>query len=218
MSSSGIRVLIVEDHEKVRAQIQRIVESMPGVTVVGTATNGLNGVSLANRLDPDVILMDISMPVMDGIKATQQLSDIGARGRVIALTSLEDDATFHAALRAGVVGFLLKTSTRGEILHAIQQVHLGEAMLSPKLITRVLSRYERGTQPSEMIRELPERDLSLLRLVAEGLSNDEIATELGFTPATVKSYISRLLSRLDARDRAQLVIIAYQNGVVDPHP
>lgn len=218
MSSSGIRVLIVEDHEKVRAQIQRIVESMPGVTVVGTATNGLNGVSLANRLDPDVILMDISMPVMDGIKATQQLSDIGARGRVIALTSLEDDATFHAALRAGVVGFLLKTSTRGEILHAIQQVHLGEAMLSPKLITRVLSRYERGNQPSEKIRELPERDLSLLRLVAEGLSNDEIATELGFTPATVKSYISRLLSRLNARDRAQLVIIAYQNGVVDPHP
>ncbi len=134
--------------------------------------------------------------------------------RVIALTSLEDDATLHDALRAGVVGFLLKTSTRGEIMHTIQQVHLGEAMLSPKLITRVLSRYERGHRPSEQIQELSEKDLSLLRLITQGLSNDEIAEEMKFTSATVKSYVSRLLSRLDVRDRAQLVILAYQNGVV----
>ena len=214
MSDVKIRVLIVEDHEKVRAQIQRIVETMPGITVVGTATNGLNGVSLAKRLNPDVVLMDISMPIMNGIKATRELSDIGVKSRVIALTSLEDDATFHEALRAGVVGFLLKTSTRGEIMHAIQQVHLSEAMLSPKLITRVLSHYERGHRPSKQIRELSKKDLSLLRLVAQGLSNDEIAEEMNFTSATVKSYVSRLLSRLDVRDRAQLVILAYQNGVV----
>ena len=102
----------------------------------------------------------------------------------------------------------------GEIMHAIQQVHLGEAMLSPKLITRVLSRYERGHRPSKQIQELSEKDLSLLRLIAQGLSNDEIAEEMKFTSATVKSYVSRLLSRLDVRDRAQLVILAYQNGVV----
>ena len=134
--------------------------------------------------------------------------------RVIALTSLEDDATLHDALRTGVVGFLLKTSTRGEIMHTIQQVHLGEAMLSPKFITRVLSHYERGHRPSKQIRELSEKDLSLLRLITQGLSNDEIAEEMKFTSATVKSYVSCLLSRLDVRDRAQLVIFAYQNGVV----
>ncbi len=213
--SNSIRVLIVEDHEKVRNQIMRIVAAMPGVEIVGSATNGLNGVALARRQDPDVILMDINMPVMDGITATQQLTDIGSRARVIALTSLEDDSTFHRALRAGVSGFLLKTSSRGEILHAIQQVHLGEAILSPKLITRVLSRYEPASRPSKQIRELPAGQTTLLRLIAQGLSNDEIAHQLGFTSSTVKSYISRLLHRLGARDRAQLVILAYKNGIVE---
>ena len=115
MNEAEIRVLIAEDHDQVRARIQRIVDAMPGIVVVGAASNGLTAVSTAKRLDPDVILMDISMPVLDGIHATRQIVDLGLRARVIALTSLEDDCTFHDALRAGVAGFLLKTSSRGEI-------------------------------------------------------------------------------------------------------
>ena len=197
MNEAEIRVLIAEDHDQVRARIQRIVDAMPGIVVVGAAANGLTAVSTAKRLDPDVILMDISMPVLDGIHATRQIVDLGLRARVIALTSLEDDYTFHDALRAGVAGFLLKTSSRGEIMHAIQQVHLGESMLSPSLITRVLTNYERGHRPSK------------------AMSNLEIAEELSLSPATVKSYVSRLLTKLGARDRAQLVILAYQNGLVE---
>lgn len=214
MSETEIHVLVAEDHDQVRERIQRIVDAMPGIAVVGTAANGLMAVSAAKRLDPDVILMDISMPILDGIEATQQIVDLGLKARIIALTSLEDDSTFHKALRAGVAGFLLKTSSRGEIMHAIQQVHCGESMLSPSLITRVLANYEPGHRPCKSIAELPERDLELLKLVSQGLSNTEIAEQLGLSPATVKSYISRLLSRLGARDRAQLVILAYKNGIV----
>lgn len=214
MSETEIRVLIAEDHDQMRGRIQRIVDAMPGVTVVGTASNGLAAVSTAKRLDPDVILMDINMPLLNGIQATAQIVDLKLDARIIALTSLEDDETFHAALRAGVAGFLLKTSSKGEILHAIQQVHRGEAMLSPKLITRVLENYEQGHRPSKLITDLPDKDLELLRLVAEGLSNNEIAERLSLSPATIKSYISRLLTKLEARDRAQLVILAYENGVV----
>lgn len=134
--------------------------------------------------------------------------------RIITFTSLEDDATFHEALRAGITGFLLKTSSRGETLHAIQQVHRGEAMLSPKLITRVLENYEQGHRPSKLNTDLPDKNLELLRVVTEGLSNNEIAERLNLSPATIKSYISRLLTKLGARDRAQLVILAYENGVV----
>lgn len=132
----------------------------------------------------------------------------------MALTSLEDDATFHEALRAGVTGFLLKTSSRGEIMHAIQQAHHGESMLSPSLITRVLANYEPGQRPAKEIEDLSSRDLELLRLISQGLSNAELAEQLTLSPATIKSYVSRLLSRLGARGRAQLVILAYRNGVV----
>ena len=214
MSEAEVRVLIADDHDQVRERIQRVVDAMPGIEVVGAVANGLAAVSAARRLEPDVVLMDLNMPVLDGVKATQRIVDLGLRARVIALTSLEDEATFHGALQAGAAGFLLKTSTRGEIMHAIQQVHLGESMLSPKLITRVLSHYEQGHRPSKVITELPDKDLQLLQLVGKGLSNAEIAEELSLSPATVKSYISRLLSRLGARDRAQLVILAYQNRVV----
>ncbi|MDO5093117.1 MAG: response regulator transcription factor, partial [Propionibacteriaceae bacterium] len=186
MSETDIRVLVAEDHEQMRARIHRIVDAMPGVAVVGTASNGLAAVSAAKRLEPDVILMDINMPLLNGIQATSQIVDLRLSARIIALTSLEDDSTFHEALRAGVAGFLLKTSSRGEIMHAIQQVHLGESMLSPSLITRVLANYEQGHRPSRIITDLPEKDLELLRLIAEGLSNTELAERLGLSPATVK--------------------------------
>ncbi len=214
MTEAEIQVLIAEDHDQMRARIERMVNAMPGLVVVGAAANGLAAVSAAKRLDPDIVLMDLNMPVLDGIRATRQIVDLGLRARVIALTSLEDESTFHEALRAGVAGFLLKTSSRGEVMHAIQQVYLGESMLSPKLITRVLATYENRLRPSKEIGELPEKDVQLLRLVAQGLSNSEIAEELSLTQATVKSYVSRLLSRLGARDRAQLVVLAYRNGVV----
>lgn len=213
MSETEIRVLVAEDHDQVRERIQRIVEAMPGIVVVGTAANGLVAVSAAKRLEPDVILMDISMPILGGIEATQQIVENGLKSRIIALTSLEDDATFHEALRAGVTGFLLKTSSRGEIMHAIQQVHNGESMLSPKLITRVLANYETAHRPTKLITDLPQRDRELLKLIAQGLSNAELAERLGLSPTTVKSYVSRLLSKLGARDRAQLVILAYENGL-----
>lgn len=213
MIETDIRVLAADDHPEVLARVCRIVSKMPGVEVVGSATNGQEAVTAAQRLDPDVILMDLRMPLLDGIQATARIVGLGLKAKVIALTSLEDDEAFHAALRAGVAGFLLKTSSRGELLHAIQQVHRGEAILSPALITRVLKRYEPAHPQSEAVAALSDVDRELLRHIGEGLSNSEIVEAMNLSMSTVKTYVSRLLRKLDARDRAQLVILAYKNGV-----
>lgn len=214
MEDSAIRVLVVDDHPEMVRRISRFVDFMPGVSCVGAVRDGRAAVEAAMASDPDVILMDLRMPVMDGIEATRRIVAAGLRARVIALTSLEDDDSFHRALRAGVSGFMLKSSSRGEIAHAIQRVHEGESMLSATLITRVLTRYGSNLDHTDQIAHLTDREVALLALVGRGLSNDQIAQELDLSPATVKSYVSRLLIRVTARDRAQLVVLAHRTGVV----
>lgn len=212
--TDNIRVVAADDHPEVLARICRVVEAMPGVEIVGSATNGQEAVTLTKQIEPDIILMDLRMPLLSGTDATELIVASGSQAKIIALTSMEDDASFHGALRAGVTGFLLKTSSRGELLHAIRQVHSGESILSPALITRILQRYEPALPPSPEVAALSDVDRELLRHIGEGLSNTEISEEMDLTLSTVKTYVSRLLKKLGARDRAQLVIIAYDNGIV----
>lgn len=214
MEESAIRVMVVDDHPEMLKRLSRFVDTVPGVTCVGSVRDGQAAVEAALKAPPDVILMDLRMPRMDGIEATRRIVKAGLHTRIIALTSLEDDSTFHSALRAGVSGFLLKSSSRGEIVHAIQHVHEGDSMLSPSLITRVLTRYESNLERTDEIEHLSDREVRLLAAVGRGLSNDQIAEELELSPSTVKSYVSRLLTRVGARDRAQLVVLAHRTGIV----
>ena len=214
MDGRKIRVMIVDDQPQALEEVQKLVERMPGISIAATARNGQEAVKLAERCRPDVILIDLRTPVMAGITTTQHITARGLQARIIALTSFEDDQTFHKSLRAGVTGFILKTSSPGEIAHAIQQVYLGESMLSPKLISRVLSRYEPGLPLSDIVTALTEKEIHLLTLVGQGLNNTEIAENMHLSKSTVKSYISRLMPKLQVQSRAQMVIIAFQNGLV----
>lgn len=213
---STIRVVVAEDDPRLLGRISRFIDSIEGITCVGTAQDGQSAVELAKNQVPDVILMDLRMPVMDGIRATEAIIAAGLRSRVIALTMFDDDVTFHKALLAGVSGFVLKESFGQVIGRAIQEVHGGDAVLSPSLMTRVLSRYEATIDRPDKISHLTDRELRLLGCVGRGLSNDEIADELDLSPFTVKSYISRLLAKVNCRDRAQLAILAYRSGAVTP--
>lgn len=176
--------------------------------LVGVARDGVQALELVAGTEPDVALMDLRMPHLDGIETTRRIV-ASSTVQVLALTSWSDDELFHAALAAGVSGFLLKTATREEIVHAVRQVNGGESILSPGLVTRVLSRYRASLAPDPGVDNLSDREISLLRLVGEGLSNDEIAMRLFLSPASVKTYVSRLLSRTGCRDRAQLVRLAF---------
>lgn len=214
MTDRLIRVLVVDDHPEVRRRIARIIANAPGMECVATAADGREALDEALRTEPDIVLMDLRMPRVNGIDATQSIMAAGLTSRVIALTSLEDDDTFHQALQAGVSGFLLKSASRGELLHAIHEVDGGESILSPRMITRVLTRYGSTLAKSQLVEQLNDRERSLLSLVGDGLSNDEIAERLNLSPASVKSYVSRLLAKVGARDRAQLVVLAHRSGLV----
>lgn len=208
-----IRVVVVDDQPAMLGSLTRMLERVPVVECVGEGHDGFDAVRLAETVEPDVMLIDLLMPKMNGIEAIARIAALGPRPRLIALTTMSDDETFAAALQAGAAGFLLKGSTVGEIVHAVQVVHAGEAMLSPQLVTRLIARYTEPTTAD--VSGLAPSDLTLLRLVAEGLSNEEIAQQRHLSPATVKSYLSRLLAKTGCRDRAQLVILAYRSGVVD---
>lgn len=214
MERPPIRVLVAEDHPELLRRISRFVDNMPGMTCVGAVRDGRAAVDAATDLAPDVVLMDLRMPELDGVSATEEITKGGLRSRVIALTVFDDDATFHRALLAGVSGFVLKSSSRDDIADAIRQVYDGESVLSPSLMTRVLARYESSLEHPDEISHLTEREVTLLGCVGRGLSNDEIADEMTLSPHTVKSYISRLLTKVHCRDRAQLAILAHRSGVV----
>ena len=214
----SIRVLICDDQALVRGGFRAILDSRSEIEVVGEAENGAQAVALAQRRQPDVILMDIRMPELDGIEATRELVAAGSPARIIVLTTFDLDEYVHAAIRAGASGFLLKDVTPAKLVEAIGIVAQGDALLAPSVTRRLLERFAAtlpvGDQASDALAELTAREIEVLRLLAGGLSNAEIAAELVVSEATVKTHISSVLRKLGLRDRVQAVIVAYQTGLV----
>ena len=213
----SIRVLICDDQALVRGGFRAILGARPEIEVVGEAENGAEAIALAERRHPDVILMDIRMPVLDGVEATRRLVASGSPVRILVLTTFDLDEYVHAAIRAGASGFLLKDVTPAELVDAIRIVASGDALLAPSVTRRLLERFASslpvGDQSSQALAELTARETEVLRLIAGGLSNAEIAAELVVSEATVKTHISSLLRKLGLRDRVQAVIFAYETGL-----
>jgi DNA-binding NarL/FixJ family response regulator len=214
-----IRVLVADDQALVRLGLKVLLESEDDLELVGEAEDGRAAVELARRVRPDVVLLDIRMPVMDGIEALRAIvGDPGLRDtRVVMLTTFELDEYVFESLRTGASGFLIKDSEPGELLHAIRVVARGESLLSPTVTRRVISQFAaqptRRRAPHPGIRTLTDREREVVGLVAEGLTNDEIAERLVVSPATARTHVSRAMVKLHARDRAQLVVFAYQSGL-----
>jgi DNA-binding NarL/FixJ family response regulator len=214
-----IRVLIADDQALVRGSFRVLVDTAPGLTAVGEAGTGTEAVALARGARPDVVLMDIRMPEMDGIAATRQICGGPDAGpRVLVLTTFDLDEYVYAALRAGASGFLLKDAPPADLLAGIRVVAAGEGLLAPSVTRRLIAEFARRTPPARPLAGrldgITDREREVLTLVARGLSNPEIAEHLRLRPATVKTHIGHLLAKLDARDRAQLVIAAYESGLV----
>ena len=219
----SVRVLLVDDQELVRTGFRMILADEDGIEVVGEAADGREALAAADRLQPDVVVMDIRMPVMDGVEATRQLAhgDAGSGPRVLVLTTFDGDEHVVEALRAGASGFLLKDVTPTDFVRAIRVVAAGDALIAPSVTRRLLERFARLAVPaderlSDALRQLTQREGEVLKLVAQGLSNGEIAERLTLAEPTVKTHVSHLLMKLDLRDRAQLVVVAYEMGVVRP--
>lgn len=215
-----IRVVLADDQELVRSAFAMLVRSAPDMDVVGEAADGVEAVRLARTCRADVVVMDIRMPGMDGIAATATIAaDEDLAGvRVLILTTFESDENVVAALRAGASGFLVKDTKPGNLLAAIRTVAGGEALLSPGATQALIARVLRQPDPPERVTlmSLTEREKEVLTLIGRGLNNAELAEQLVISPLTAKTYVSRLLTKLDARDRAQLVIAAYESGLVRP--
>ena len=216
-------VLLSDDQALVRAGFRALLDAQPDIRVVGEAADGVEVVDLARRRRPDVVLMDIRMPRMDGIEATRRITtDPELAGtRVVVLTTFELDEYVFGALRAGASGFLLKDIDPADLITAVRVVAGGEALLAPRLTRRLIEAFveqERasGVTEDEVLQGLTPREREVLELVGGGLSNAEIADELVLSPLTAKTHVARLFSKLDARDRAQLVVIAYESGLVVP--
>ena len=218
-----IRVAVADDQALVRSGFVVLLRSDPGIEVVGEAANGREAVDLVHLEQPDVVLMDIRMPEMDGLEATREIVARDAGTRVLILTTFDLDEYVYGALRAGASGFLLKDTLPDDLLTAVRVVAEGEALLAPRVTKRLIVQFveaEAATQPAATpnpgLETLTEREAEVLAAVARGLSNAEVADELFMSHATAKTHVSRLLTKLDARDRAQLVMIAYESGVVVP--
>jgi DNA-binding NarL/FixJ family response regulator len=216
----SIRVLIVDDQELVRTGFRLFLETQPGLAVVGEAGDGEEAIERVRELGPDVVLMDIRMPTMDGVEATAKLTSgaIEPAPRVLVLTTFDLDEYVFGALRAGAAGFLLKDAPRERLIEAIRVVHSGEALLSPSITRRLIEDFAARSDPLEppaaVLAELTPREREVLGLVAHGLSNAEIAARLVVTEATVKSHVGAVLLKLGLRDRVQAVVFAYEHGIV----
>ncbi|MFC7929116.1 response regulator [Streptomyces cinereoruber] len=217
-----IRVVLADDQTLVRAGFRSILSDEEDIEVVGEAGDGERAIGLARELRPDVVLMDIRMPVLDGLEATRRITaDERLEGvRVVILTTFDADDHVYGALRAGASGFLVKDTEPMELLHAVRVVARGDALISPavtrRLIAEFAGRAERQPDPGPRLNALTEREREVLGLVGAGLSNDEIAGRLVLSPATAKTHVSRIMTKLAVRDRAQLVILAYESGMITP--
>jgi DNA-binding NarL/FixJ family response regulator len=216
----SIRVLIVDDQELVRTGFRLFLETQPGLEVVGEAADGREAIDRVRQLRPDVVLMDIRMPNMDGVEATAKLTSgaIEPVPRVLVLTTFDLDEYVFGALRAGAAGFLLKDASRERLVEAIRVVHEGEALLSPSITRRLIEDFAARTDPisppEAVLAQLTPREHEVLVLVAHGLSNTEIAARLVVTEATIKSHVGSILLKLGLRDRVQAVVFAYEHGIV----
>ncbi|MEV5716478.1 response regulator transcription factor [Amycolatopsis mediterranei] len=215
-----IRVLLVDDQRLVRAGFRSILDGEDDITVVAEAADGREALQAAHDHHPDVVLMDIRMPVLDGLAATRHLlEDPGVHTRVVILTTFDLDEDVYGALRAGASGFLVKDTEPEELIHAVRVVARGDALLAPSITRRLIAEFAaRGTRPaaSPALDRLTDREREVLSLVAAGLSNDEIARELTLSPATAKTHVSRIMTKTGTHDRAQLVVLAYESGAVTP--
>ncbi|MEV5144783.1 response regulator transcription factor [Streptomyces sp. NPDC052727] len=215
-----VTVLLVDDEALVRAGLRAVLEAQPDIEVVGEAADGAAVIPLVRQLRPDVVAMDVRMPLMDGIEATRAvLRTVAEPPKILVVTTFEDDEYVYEALRAGADGFLLKRARPAEIVHAVRLVAEGESLLFPASVRRLAARYGDGARPARTTLErarLTEREAEVLRLMARGLSNAEIAARLVVGAETVKSHVSAVLAKLGARDRTQAVIAAYESGFVEP--
>jgi DNA-binding NarL/FixJ family response regulator len=218
-----ISVLIVDDQALIRTAVRELVSHEPGFEIAGDAGNGLEAIAAARALHPDVVLMDIRMPVMDGLQATQAIcaDPLLASTRIVILTTFEEDEYVLQALRAGASGFVGKGTEPAGLMHAIRTVHEGEALLSPRATKALIDRYVHPLPEPDLVIPpalalLTDREREILVLVGRGLSNTEIAAELVISPSTAKTHVNRTMSKLAAHDRAQLVIIAYECGLLVP--
>jgi DNA-binding NarL/FixJ family response regulator len=214
-----IGVLLADDQELVRSGFRLILELADGIEVVGEAADGREAVRLAKELQPDVVLMDVRMPELDGIDATRRLRQAGVEARVLVLTTFDLDEYVYGAIRAGASGFLLKDAPREQLVTAVRTVARGESLLAPAITQRLIERFVARPPASEVapaIAELSARELEVLQLVARGFSNAEIAAELIVAEATVKTHVARILRKLAVRDRVQAVVFAYETGLVRP--
>ncbi|MEU7739032.1 response regulator transcription factor [Nonomuraea sp. NPDC049158] len=213
-----IRVLLADDQQMIRAGLRLIISAEPDIQVVGEADDGFGAVTAARRLRPDVTLMDIRMPRLDGIQATQRLfADTPPPTRVIVLTTFDIDSYVYEALRAGASGFLLKNAPPEDLVHAIRVVASGAGLLDPAVTRRVIEEFARTPAPlppPPQVASLTARELEVLHLVARGLSNAEIAARLYVSEATVKTHVARMLTKLALRDRVQAVVYAYEHGLI----
>lgn len=215
------KVLIADDQALVRAGFRVLIDSAPDLEVVGEANHGREAVDMALALAPDVVLMDIRMPVLDGLSATREIAKASPDGpRVIILTTFDLDEYVFESLRSGASGFLLKDTDPSELLQAVRVVAAGDALLAPSITRRLIEEFATRPDPHRTppaaLAALTEREREVLALVARGLSNHEIADELVISPATSKTHVSRVMQKLGARDRAQLVVTAYESGLVTP--
>jgi DNA-binding NarL/FixJ family response regulator len=214
-----IRVLVCDDQMLIRTGLTTIIDAQPDLAVVGECGDGHAAVDLAGRLRPDVVVMDVRMPVLDGIEATRLLAGAGVPHpvKVLVLTTFNLDEYVYEALRAGASGFLLKDAPTTQLLHGIRTVATGAALLAPEVTRRLVGRYAARIRPAEGAADdvpLTPRELEVLRLIAAGLSNSEIAATLLISQETVKTFVSRILTKLGLRDRVQAVVYAYRNGLV----
>jgi len=221
-SVNTIKIIVADDHQVVRTGFAALLGTQPDFTVVGTASDGAEAVRISRALRPDVVLMDVRMPGTDGIEATRQLAGTADGGpRILILTTFDLDEYVYDALCAGASGFLLKDVTAERLFDAVRVVAAGDALLAPTVTRRLISEFARlrpqeEDRPSPMLGTLTARETQVLRLVAEGLSNPEVAKRLVVTEETVKTHVSRVLTKLGLRDRTQAVVAAYESGLVVP--
>lgn len=213
-----IRILVVDDQPLVRSGFRMVIEERPDLELAGEAADGTQALELARELEPDVILMDVRMPNLDGVEATRQLVESGTRARILVLTTFDLDEYVYAAIRAGASGFLLKDVEPAELVDAIRVVAAGNSLFGPAATERLVARFAQqpGPDAGKTLGELTDRELEILRLLATGLSNAELAEQLFLSETTVKTHVSSILRKLRVRDRVQAVIAAYDAGLVSP--